>query len=401
MPTAVPSGEVGANDAPSGSHPDPYAFYRWLRENDPVRFDARAGVWLVSRHADCVAVLRDRRCSSALGQARRRREDRLPSSMLTTDPPEHERLRRPAGALFGDRGLAPLRARMAAVVGALADAAARRGGMDAIADYGDPVALDALATLIGVPSEDRPAFADLARRVAVNLDPLAGADKAALGRAAAGELADHLAGLVDRAPAGGQGAVSALLRRQGDGRSASLGRDDLLSTLVLLVVGGYEPTVHLIGNGLLTLLRWPEELTRLRREARLLTSAVDELLRWESPIPFTARVCVEEVELGGRRLAAGDTVVALLAAANRDPAVFGDPERLDLARSPNPMLAFGSGIHTCIAAPLAKMVGRLAIGTIVARFAEVSLAGDASWRPGLVPRGLARLPLRLVPNNPS
>jgi cytochrome P450 len=174
-----------------------------------------------------------------------------------------------------------------------------------------------------------------------------------------------------------------------------LTRPEVLALVALVVIGGLDPLTHVVGNGLDTLLRSPAQLRRLRDEPDLWATAVDELLRWESPIPFTARVPTVEVTIGGRRIGAGETVVALLAAGNRDPAVFLEPETLDLARSPNPLLGFGAGVHVCLAALLARRIAGIALAVVLQRFPRLTAVDDEpAWLPGRVPRGLSRLPLR-------
>jgi cytochrome P450 len=171
----------------------------------------------------------------------------------------------------------------------------------------------------------------------------------------------------------------------------------VLNACTLIVIGGYEPLVHLIGNGLLVLHNHPAERARLREDPALIKSAVEELLRYESPIQFTARVAREDVDLDGRRIRGGQTVVALFGAANRDPAVFADPDRLDLGRAPNPHLGFGAGPHFCLGAPLVRLGAEVALGTLVQRFPHLRLTAETpQWRNSTIPRGLEALPVALA-----
>ena len=171
---------------------------------------------------------------------------------------------------------------------------------------------------------------------------------------------------------------------------------ELFSTCVLLLIAGHETTTNLIGNGVLALLRHPHELARLRREPTLIGSAVEELLRYESPVQLTSRVAKEDLEMGGKHIQAGEEVSLLLGAANRDPVRFTDPDRLDLARSDNPHVAFGYGMHFCLGATLARIEGQVAIHSLPQRFADLRLMNDApEWREGVMLRGLKQLPLRV------
>jgi cytochrome P450 len=371
------------------------------RESRGIRFDARSGVWLLNRHADCVTVLRDRRFSAAMGQSRRRRADSLPASMLNTDPPAHRRLRAPAAPLVAQARVRHCAEQVTAAAEHFAGQAAARGEVDAIASYAAPIAAVTLTTLLGVSPAELLDFTRLTRAAAVNLDPLAGGPTATRGRDAAVELVEYLRVMIAEHRMTADGGIAALLGLDGTAEGSQPGADRLsldetLATLALVVVGGFEPLVHLIGNGLDTLLRQPGQVERLRADPDLWPTAIDELLRWESPIPFTARVCTTDTTINGQRIGAGEMVVALLAAGNRDPAVFTDPETVDVARSPNPMLAFGAGAHVCLAAPLARAVGRIALATALDRFTTMTLLNDQpAWRHCVVPRGLARLPLRI------
>jgi cytochrome P450 len=371
------------------------------RESRAVRFDAESGAWLLTRHADCVTALRDRRFSAELGQGRRRRADSLPPTMLNTDPPEHHRLRAPAAPLVAQARVRRCIGQVAAASEHFANEAVARGEVDAIAGYAAPIAAVTLATLLGVPPAELITFTRLARAAAINLDPLADGPAAIRGRDAAAELVEYLRAVIAERRIAADGGIAALagldrLTRRSQPETHEPSLDETLATLALVVVGGFEPLVHLVGNGLDTLVRRPGQLDRLRADPELWPTAIDELLRWESPIPFTARVCRTDAVIGGQCIRAGEMVVALLAAGNRDPATFTDPGKVDVGRSPNLMLAFGAGPHVCLAAPLARVVGRIALATALARFKTITLLDDQpAWRDCLVPRGLAQLPIRI------
>ncbi|GGS71884.1 cytochrome P450 [Nonomuraea spiralis] len=392
---------------------DPYPAYRWLRENDPVHFDVTSRMWLLTAHADCALALRDPRFSAALGQRERVRDDELPPSMLTTDPPEHQRLRSPGALLMGPAAIRGIAAGIEAEIDAVLDGLATRaangpagdaanasgsagGGMiEATADLGEPLATGVLARLFGLPPADVPAFAALADRVSVNLDPLAGAQAAAAGRAAMGELTRFLGERADAAAAtANEPGGSPFGRLAADDR---LTRAETLGIAALTVVGGWKPLAEMVGNALHWLLPRKEAADLIRHGGQeVAVSAVDELLRLESPIPFTARVTTEAVTLDGGVIPAGARVLALVGAANRDPAVFDGPDELLVTRSPNPHLAFGAGTHLCLGAPLVRQAGGLLLSGLLGRYPGLRPAGEPpTWAPGLVPRRLTGFTLAI------
>ncbi len=367
---------------------DPYPAYRWLRDNDPVHHDATSHMWLLTRHADCVLALRDPRFSAALGQRERVRDEALPPSMLTTDPPEHQRLRKPGALLLGPAAIRSVGDGIAAEIDQVLAALAGREKVEATADIGEPLATGVLARLFGLPPQDRAAFADLARRTAVNLDPLVGPAAAAAARAATGELT---AFLDERAGSAGAAPFGRLIRDGGLTRPESLG----IATLA--VIGGWQPLAEMVGNALLWLLPRPGAAEALRAaDDEAGVKAVDELLRVEAPIPFTARVTTEAVSLPGGTIPAGARVLALVAAANRDPEVFDRPDDLVLDRSPNPHLAFGAGTHLCLGAPLVRHAGALLLRGLLDRYPGLRPVGPPpGWAQTLVPRRLDGLTLTL------
>ncbi|MCX5078261.1 cytochrome P450 [Streptomyces sp. NBC_00424] len=369
---------------------DPYPAYAWLLARDPVHRDPVTGMWLVTGHADCAALLKDPAFSAASGQRERSRDDDLPVSMLTTDGFDHTRLRAPGALLLGPAALASVADAIAADADALLDRAVERGvPVDAVEELGAPLATAVLARLFGLSEDGRETLAALARAASVNLDPLAPPHIARLGRAAMGELTRfldaHTDGVDPHCPLG---------RLAADTR---LTRQEMLGVLGLAVVGGWQPLAEAVGNALYWLLPRPEVRATLRSAGQdAAETAVDELLRLEAPIPFTARVTVHDAELPGGHVPAGQRVLAVLAAANRDPAVFADPDSLVWDRRPNPHLAFGGGPHFCLAARLVKQSGAVLLGRIVRRFPEAVIAGpDPRWAPSLIPRRLTALPVDL------
>lgn len=365
---------------------DPYPGYRWLQQRAPVFHDQTTRMWLITSHSGCTAVLKDPRFSAALGQQQRTRDDALPPSMLNTDPPEHNRLRAPGTVLLGPAAVRSIASGVASDIAATISTL--DGDLDATLDIGAPVSTAVFARLFGLSVTDRDPFAELARRASVNLDPLADPDKAADGRRAMGELSafldKHAAGALD----------SPLTRLMADGR---LTRAETLGILNLTVVGGWQPLAEMIGNALYWLLPRPDALARLRTaDETLARTAVDELLRLEAPIPFTARVTTAPVVLDGVTVPAGARVLAIIAAANRDPTVFAAADDLRLDRSPNPHLAFGGGGHFCLGAALVRSVGTLLLPQLLRAFPGMrGLLDNPTWDASLVPRRLRELPIAL------
>ncbi len=368
---------------------DPYSAYRWLRANAPVYFDRASGSWLVTSYADCAAALSDSRFSAALGQRERVRADALPASMLTTDPPEHAHLRGPGALLLGPAALRELTDGMAASAATVLAGLAGRGEADVTADVGEPFAALVFARLLQIPAGQLAAFTDLARRMSVNLDPLAGQSVATAGRAAAREFAEymdaHVGGLQEA------GADCPLTRLARDRR---LSRGEMLGILTLAVVGGFVPLADLAAHAVRWLAPMPDAYAALRESALagrtegpggVAERAVDELVRLATPIPFAARVTTETAELLGGALPAAARVLLVIAAANRDPAVFADPDELDLNRDSR-HLGFGAGPHLCLGAPLVRRAGGILLGELARRLPRLVVDSPAMWEPSLVPR---------------
>jgi cytochrome P450 len=371
---------------------DPYPVYRRLRELDPVQLLPDQDTWILTRHADCLTVLRDPRFSSREAHRLRQRAAALAPTMLNTDPPEHGRLRGAVATAWNATSVSGAASRIDALVGELARALADRPTFDLIGDYANPVAAGALAAVLGLPAIDRPRLQRWLDEASGNVDPMATPQAQRKGGAAAARLKHYFSALTEERRAAPDGEVLSSLAT-----ASGLGPDELLETCNLLLIGGYEPLANLIGNGMLALLQHPEQMARLRSNPELAGSGVDELLRFDSPIPFVARIATQDVAVGGRHVRRGQSVIPLLAAANRDPAVFEQPDELDLGRSPNPHLTFGAGPHVCFGALFVKMVAPIALTAIVARFPDLRLATPVlEWRSSVVPRGLKTLPVAPV-----
>jgi len=290
-----------------------------------------------------------------------------------------------------------LRPRVEGIVSGLLDQAEANGGFDLIADFAYPLPVTVIAEMLGVPPADWERFRGWSSTLAASIDPMITRDQldaALLARNALWNYFKEIIALRRTEPR--EDLISALIAAEEEGHS--LTEIELLVMLNLLLVAGHETTVNLQGNGVLALLRNPDQLERLRREPELIETAIEEMLRYDSPVQLTSRIASADTELGDKSLRQGQTVMLLLGAANHDPAVYTDPEAMDISRTPNPHLSFSRGIHFCLGAPLARLEGQVAIGAMVERFPNLRLANPGEpivWREQLVLRGLESLSLRV------
>jgi cytochrome P450 len=271
---------------------------------------------------------------------------------------------------------------------------AQRGEADVIADFAVPLPVTIIAEMLGVPAEDRATFKRWSDHLVGFLDPQASPGPAILRRTADEFFAYMNTIAAARRVEPADDLMSALVGAEE--RGEKLSEQELNGTLALLLAAGNETTTNLIGNGLLALLRHPEQLARLCADPTLIDSAVEELLRWDSPVQFTMRIPLETMDFGGHRFEKGQAVVAVLGAANRDPATVEDPERLDIGRADPRHLSFGHGVHFCLGAQLARLEARIGLGMLIQRFPHIRLASeDVRWRRLTFLRGLEKLPIRL------
>lgn len=369
---------------------EPYPIYRRLREEAPFYTDPGSGELILSRYAEASAALRHPGFST-----RRVAESMVPipdlarpvmqpvlrtltRMMLFSDPPDHTRLRGLANRAFTPRVVQGLRERIRAVTEELLDAADWRRPVELMGTLAAWLPLVVIAELLGVEARDRARLKlwsdDLAQLVGGSTEP-AGLVLARAGRGVF-RLHRHLRRVVrERRGRPGEDLLSALIAAEE--RGETLSEEELLANAMLLLAAGHETTTNLIGNGMLALLRHPEESERLRGELGLIESAVEELLRYDSPVQVTGRVALEDLEINGCPVRAGQHVAIALGSANRDPAQFPEPDRLDLGRTENRHLAFGQGIHFCLGAALARLEGQVAIGTVLERFPDLRLAERA------------------------
>ncbi|AOH86129.1 hypothetical protein AWL63_21365 [Sphingomonas panacis] len=378
---------------------DPYPLYARLRSEDPVYWDPYLHSWVVTRYSDVHAVLH------------RFSADRTPSpdlmrslglgsiepiaavmvkQMLFLDPPNHTILRKLCSTAFTPRRVEALEERVVSVANRLIDAALAKGEMDVMADFAEPFPSIVFAHLMGVPEEDHAQlkkwsadYAQMLGNFSHNPDGIAQVLKSTADMIAYFQHAIHSGSLKD-------GLVKSLVEAEIDGQK--LTEEEVIANAIVTMVGGQETTTNLIGCGLLTLLRQPDKLAELRDRPEIMESAIEELLRYESPSQHTSRIATEDTLMGGKLIKKGTPVMAVMAAANRDPERFADPDALDFERADNRHMAFGWAAHFCFGAPLARMEGRIAFRLLLDRLKALSLPEQKlEWRENLGLRGLKAL----------
>ena len=379
---------------------DPYPTYHRLRSEDPVH-ESPLGFWVLTRYEDVVASLRDPRFAkepmiAAVAARLGFDAGAVGISMLDRDPPDHTRLRGLASKAFTPRVVERLRPRVQEIVDGLLDRVERAGTMDLIEEFAYPIPVNVICEMLGVPVEDHEQFKgwslDLARGLdSIMLGPESDVVKRS-GKAREG-LSNYIRQLIGERRSAPRGdLLSALIATEEAGDKLS--EPELVAMSILLLVAGHETTVNLIGNGMLALLRHPDQLRQLRERPDLIGSAVEELLRYDGPVQRTARTPSEDVTIGNRTIPGGAIVMPFIGAADRDPAQFRDPDRLDITRTENRHIAFGLGIHFCLGAPLARIEGQIAISTLVKRMPKLALAVERpEHRQSLTLRGLTALPV--------
>lgn len=397
----------GANPMDRDYIDDPYPTLRHLRENHPVSLTPD-GVWRLTRYDDCLRMLRStgagmRRTDGTLpGQSAEQATEERGQFMLLTDPPKHTRLRKLVSKAFTPRAIAAWRRRIEQLTDELLDQMTGREEVDLIADLALPVPATLICEMLGVPVDDRDTFTEWTgdatlglalRRANVPPEFIERFEKARLG------LGLYFLDLIEkRRGKGGDDLLSTLIAAEEEGDRLS--SEELLVQSIGLLIAGFETTIGLIGNGLTTLIRNPTELERLRAEPHLIESAVEECLRYSGPITWSVRILHEPAEFGGYRIEPNEEVAVGLAAANRDPDYFPDPERFDIARyvptlEATPHLSFGGGAHLCLGAHLARLESQIAIGKFVQRFTDFTLLEPkTTWGRSLF-RVPARVPIRM------
>ena len=382
---------------------DPYPFYHRLREAAPV-FKTEQGFWLLTRYDDVAFSLRDKRFGKDFAGNIHRRYgvDRmnepvianLAKTMLVLDPPDHTRLRSLVTKAFTARRVADMRPRIRKLVDQQLDRVAGKGAMDVIRDLAHRLPVIVICDMLGIPEEHRDAFlvgSNVSGRV---LDPVPMTreelDQANIGTQMGNNYFDQLCELRRKDPQ--DDLTTELVRAEEAGDRLST--EELRANIGLLFGAGHETTTNLIGNGLLALHRAPEQWQRIKEDPGLIPNAVEELLRFDSSVQMTGRVTNTEVEVGGVTLPAGESVITLLGAANRDPAHYADPDKLDVGRQNVRPMSFGGGIHHCLGAQLARLEAELVFTALVERLPTLELPEKATpaWRRTFTLRGLHKLP---------
>ena len=387
---------------------DPYPLYHRLRTEDPVHWDPFLHAWVVTRYTDVIRVLHDFLA------------DRTPTpeqltgmglshlnpiaavmvkQMLFMDPPAHTRLRALASSAFTPSRVEVLRSHIQKIADQLLDGI-QGSGMDVIADFAAPLPAIVTAEMLGVPTSDHlqlkkwsADFAEMLGNFQHNPDRVPRVLRTVE------EMLEYFRATVrELRVRPREGLINSLLTAEVNGDR--LTEEEVIASAIVTMVGGQETTTNLIGNGVLTLVRNPAEMQRLRSDLSLIPSAVEELLRYEGPSQHTARMAPYDLELGGRQIRKRQAVIAIMGAANRDPGRYSDPDRLDLNRKDNRHIAFGWAAHFCFGAPLARIEGQIAFETILRRMAHLTLQpGPLVWRENLGLRGLKALPITFTPHN--
>ena len=391
---------------------NPYPLYHRLRTEDPVHWDPFLHTWVVTRYADVVTVLQHFSAArtppperlSAIGlDGLTPIAEVLVRQMLFLDGRAHSRIRNLASAAFTPRRVEALRPHIQEIADRLLDAVQDKGQMDVIADLADPLPAIVTTEMLGLPVPDWPQLTAWATDFAEALGNLQhNPDRAARVIKSVSDMTDYFHAAVEEHRAyRGDDLVCALLHaRQEDGDA--LTTDEVVANSIMLMTGGQETTTNLIGNGLLALLREPSQWQLLKSNPELIPSAIEELLRYESPIQYTSRLAPADLDLGGKAIQKGQAVIAVIGAGNRDPERFEDPDRLDITRSDNRHLAFAWGPHFCFGAPLARVEGEIVFNALLRRMPDLDLrAHEVQWRPNLGFRGLTSLPLAFTVEQPA
>ena len=383
---------------------DPYPTYAWLRSARPI-WQAVERVYVLSRHEDCVAVLRDPRFGRAeggrlglhrIGQDGPGTAERpAVRSFLALNPPDHTRLRRLVSRVFTPARVRDLGPRIEATAAELIKTASVSGGpVDLIDALASPLPVTVISELLGVPAADYDRLVGWSDALARGLDPafLISAEDRARQQVARAEFSAYLTDLIaERRSSPGHDLVSALVGVADDGDTLS--EEELIATCILLLVAGHETTTSLMGSAVLGLIEHPGQRARLRAEPELVPGAVEEFLRYDPPVQLTARVALTDASIGAVPVAAGSAALMLIGAANRDPGLCADPERLDITRPPTHHVSFGQGIHFCLGAPLARLETQIVLRLLLERPDDLRLAGEPAWKENTVLRGLRYLPV--------
>lgn len=392
---------------------DPYPTYARIRQKTPAFYDPTWGLTFIARHADVIAILKDRQ---RFGRDFRHRMDPeqvdpelyrriyppqwptwteyIRESFIDLEPPRHTRLRKLVSAAFTRRSSEAFRPRMVEAADALLDRALETRSMEVISEYATPIPIAMIADLMGIPTRDHPSLLEWSHSIVKVFDERVTDEEGEVAERAIKEFIVYLEDvLAQRRAYPGDDLISAMIEVEESGDS--LTDAEIVATSILTLNAGHEATVHAIGNSLLALARNPEMYRSLVRGDVEVSTAVDELLRYDSPLQMFERWVLEDTDVAGIKVRKGEKVGLLFGSANHDSEVFSNPGRLDLARNPNPHVSFGGGVHYCVGAPLAKVELEVALGRLATRVAELDLRGFSDRIESLVFRGVGRLDLGL------
>ncbi len=390
---------------------NPYPIYHKLRSDEPIHQSFK-GMWVLTRYADAKAVLRDPRfCVDKMpNNVKHKSEDlnqrdfntlaqAISKWLIFLDPPEHTRLRGLISKAFSSTSVKFLRPQIQQITDELISKVRHRGSMDIMSDFACPLPCNVIAAILGVPIEDWFKLYHWSDELSHILDPLRSLEDYEQMNKVAREFTDYFKSLiVQRQKIPQQDLLSALITVKE--QAHKLSEEEIISICMLLFFAGEETTVNLIGNGMLALLRHPQQMQHIKTQPMLIQSAVEEILRYDSPIQITTRVATEDVDLDGVTIRVGEKALLCLGAANRDPAQFPDPDRFDITRANNSNLAFSDGIHYCLGAALARMEAEIAINTLVQQLPNLKLFQERlEWRNKVSVRSLKTLPITFKPTN--
>ncbi|MGE0825070.1 MAG: cytochrome P450 [Candidatus Binatia bacterium] len=387
---------------------DPYPYFHQLRAEDPVHWNEKWGGWILTRYDDVQSSFQDKRLSAdrmspfMRSLPKEQAEELQPSFqifskwMVFTDPPVHTRLRMLVNKAFTPRRVEELRPRIQEIVDELLDSIEKQGQVELIRDFAYILPVTVIAEMLGVPPRDREQIKTWSDEVTLFIFGAIGVpDRRERAQQALLELANYLRGVIaERRAQPRNDLISALLAAQE--QDDTLSEDEIVGTCTLALFGGHETTTNLISSSTLALLRNPDQRRRLAENPSLIASAVEEFLRYDGPSKSMVRLALEDFDLRGKTIKKGQRLLLVQSAANRDPERFPEPDRLDIARQPNPHVAFGYGIHFCLGAPLARLEAQITLSSLFRRFPHLRLTSEQlEWHPTIVSRALKALPVTL------
>lgn len=381
---------------------NPYPTFERLRQEVPIFWHESGQMWYAMNHEDVSALLRDRRLGRSILHVLSREEVGLPepnpayapfyklsdNSMFDKEPPDHTRLRSLVHKVFTPRRVESLRGQIEKVTNELLDQVEGQGHLDLLEDYATPLPVTVIAEMLGIPEADRHLLRPWSQSIVAMYELDHTPEQAERAIQAATDFSDYLRDLAaERRENPQDDLITALVQVEDGGDKLSV--DELISTCVLLLNAGHEATVNVVGNGMLALLRHPEEKERLLQNPELFNSAIEEMMRYDSPLQLFRRWILEDVEYKGHQFKQGQEIALLFGAANRDPNRFENADQFDITRNPNPHITFGGGVHYCLGAPLARLELQVAIPTLLKRFPNLHILGDEpQFRNAFVIRGL-------------